>query len=201
MRAAIIAFAFGAVLALLLILTGCATIPASPPDSIPAVGSSIEKAQAHVGSAEAAVQRAKPEASVTGKALLDVASEEHGKANAELEAAKAETVKVQKERDILEKQKQELAGVIEDRDAALSKIKSGWGYRLQVVVTHFLILLAVLVGVHFLAGFAAVIPAFAGAAPVLLIIGRICNPIAWFQTIVDGIHFKRKCTEAVVIPD
>lgn len=187
-----IALAFMAYTAVVL-LCGCAAHSPPPPNSIPAVGSSIDKGKAHVDTAEALVQKAKPESSKTGKALLDVASDEHKKADTELDRAKGELAQVQKERDSLIQKGNALEDTVKARDKELASVKSGWGYKLQQFVTHLFVIFAVLIGVHFLAGVLSLVPAFAPAAGVLAIVGRVCNPVAWFQAVVDHVHFKRMC--------
>ncbi len=53
-------------------------------DHTPAVGDSVAQARGHVASADAATERAKPDADTTGKEFLDAAHDEHGKADAKL---------------------------------------------------------------------------------------------------------------------
>lgn len=176
----------------MLTLTGC---PHSPygNDSIPAVGSSIDKAHSHVDSAENAVQHAKPHSDKTGKEILDIASDEHSKADKELDMAKKQVADVQKE-------SQAKDGVIAKQAAEISKVEHGWGYRLQQLVAHLIRLLVILLALHvLLAGAGWIItlffPAALVAVPVISTIAKIINPAGWFTWLAAHAHHVAVCSE------
>lgn len=181
-------YILGAVVCLLA-LAGCAVHASPVHNTVPAVGSSIDKAHTHVTSAENAVQHAKPHADATGKAILDIATDEHGQANKELAQAQAELVSVQKERDTLVSQASNLS-------ARVAKDEHGWGFRLQQFVNRLIVILLVLAGLHFVLGAASVLlpiifPAAIVAVPILKLVGGVVNPAAWYQYGVDHVHLKR----------
>lgn len=157
-------------------LVGCA--PASHvPNSIPAVGSSIDQSRAHVESAENAVQAAKPHADPTGKAVLDLATKEHGAAQGTLLEARNELQQVQTERDQLSKQ-------AATAQARADKLEHSWGHRLQVFVTWAFWILAGVVVLHVVgAALALFVPGpvgfFAG------IVSRVVNPLGWGTWLVS----------------
>lgn len=182
----------------LILLAGCAA-PAHPPlpptNTIPDAATSVEKARGHVESADALVQRAKPEANATGKALLGAATDEHTKAEKDLVQAKADLVKVQAERDEYAAQVQDQVSKLERTQAQLAKVKSGWGYRLQVFVASIFWTLVILTILHFVLGAASIFV----AGPLGIWLGRIggiLNPGSWFQWFRDHMHFKRNCPDA-----
>lgn len=168
---------------------GCVENKPQGPNSIPSVGSSIDKAHGHVDSAESANQRIKPHADKTGQELVNVVSDEHGKADKELANAKRELVSVQKERDSLASQ---AAASLKraQRDEAT------YGYIAGIWAKRFLVLIATLLAIHFVIGAAAAIlpiffPVVAVAVPVLRTISAVCNPGAWAQFLYDHIHLKQ----------
>lgn len=162
------------ILMMVLACIGCAHKYASDvPDSTPAVGSAIDKSKSHVESADALVQKAKPESNTTGKALLDVATDEHGKAIGELDKANVELTSVKKERGQLV----EINGKLEDENAL---VKGGWGYRLQRFISWCWFWIKVYIAAYFLINLAApFIPGMWGG--VLAKIGSWINPFSIVQ--------------------
>lgn len=167
------------------VLTGCAT--PKVPDSVPVAGNSIERAQARVESAEALVTRAVPETNPTGKALLAAANDEQAKAISDLDETKAELVKVTAER-------QQIGAERDAVQTELTKVKSGWGYRLQQFVLRTFWLIVSLTALHFVLGIVALFVS-GPFGNVLAKIGAFVNPFAWFQTLRDNHFFKKKCPD------
>lgn len=181
--------AAGVGLFLLAVLTGgCAAVSHQQTSSspLPQTSSSVDKASSHVSSADALVTQAKPSADKTGKALLDAAKDEHAKAQADLKEAKATLVKAEAERAALVKE-------AEKAEAAKLVLEKSWGHRLQVWVTALFWALIALASLHFVAIAVAIFlpPPYSAIAS---FVGKLCNPVAWFQGIVDHLHLK-KCSE------
>lgn len=183
-----------AVILLGALMSGCAVTPANlpvaPSNNIPVAASSVDKAKAHVDSAESLVVRAKPEATPTGQALLGAVSDEHVKADAELTNAKSELGKVQVERDQFAAQVQAQTIKLNTANATITKIKSGWGYRLQVFVASVFWTIVSITFLHFALGIASIFV----TGPVGLWLGRIggfLNPLAWFQWARDHLSYTR----------
>jgi hypothetical protein len=181
-----------AILLATVVLGGCAAGPGTGvPDSIPLIGGTVYKAQAHVDSAERLVKAAEPESNITGKKLLEAASAEHGAAGVELKIAETQLATAEAERTRVEKK----YGIVADE---LTKVKAGWGYRLQVLVARLFWIIVILVGLHYIGGAAALfIPGPFGAG--LSVISRLVNPGAWASTIFDNLHFRGKTPSATPI--
>lgn len=161
---------------------GCSAIHSTVPNSTPAVGSSINKAEAHTESADRLVVAAKPESNDTGKKLLTAASDEHTATLLSLKQAEHDLDQVQSERDQLDRSNSDLT-------LQLTKIKSQWGYRLQVWVTRFVWILVGLIVAHFVLG-AAGLFVTGPAGAIMATLGAVVNPFSWFQTARDNIHFR-----------
>jgi hypothetical protein len=168
------------------VMAGCAPV-AKVPDSIPVVGNSVDRAQAHVESAESLVTRAVPESSPTGKSLLAAATDEQDKAISDLNDTKKELTQVTQERDKVDADREALA-------KELAQIKSGWGYRLQQFVLRMFWLIVSLTALHFVLGIVALFVS-GPVGNVLAKIGAFVNPFAWFQTLRDNHFFNKKCPD------
>lgn len=188
------------VLTVVLAFSGCARQDGSEVlNFLPTVYSPLASAQAHVNSADALVVKAMPESSKTGQALLSSASKEHGSANADIDTVKTDLAKVASERDQLDKDN---AGLVAEN----AKIKSGWGYRLQMFVLKLFWAIVGLVFLHFALGIAG----FFIAGPVgsiLAKVGAFLNPFTWFQTVRDNAWFNYKkpltcpeCPPLAIVP-
>jgi hypothetical protein len=178
-----------AAVAVIASLFGCVENKPQGPNSLPSVGSSIDKAHGHVDSAESANQRIKPHADKTGQELVNVVSDEHGKADKELANAKQELNQARNERDILQR-------AVDTWSTRAKADESTYGFIAEVWVKRFLVLVATLLAIHFIVGAAAAVlplffPAVAVAVPVLRTISAICNPAAWAQFVYDHIHLKQ----------
>lgn len=183
-------------LMLAVLLAGCADPSISNiPNTVYAVGSSVDKAESHVKSAENLTTKAVPEASATGKALLSAASDEHAGAVKELESAKTEVASVQAERKQLEDQ-------FNTEQANLTKITNGLWYKIGVWAWRFTMLLIALVAFHIIGGAVALfIPGPIGAG--IGIAAAFVNPLGWFQSLRDNYFFryvKPKQDAAAAIP-
>lgn len=182
---------------LAVLLAGCATDgnTAKIDQSVYAVGSSVDKAESHVKSADSLVVRAVPESSATGKALLSAASDEHAGAVKEIENGKAELVSVQAE-----------AKALADHDAAtqaaLDKITNSLWHKIGVWAWRFTVLLITLTAFHIIGGAAALfIPGPIGAG--IGIAAAFVNPFGWYQSLRDNYFFryvKPKQDAAAAIP-
>lgn len=169
---------------LAILMGGCATSHVEGVTSpLPLTASSVDKAASHVSSADALVTQAKPSSDKTGQALLDAAKSEHAKAQSELKDAKTTLAKAEAERAALVKE-------AEAAEAAELKLEKSWGHRLQVWVTALFWSLIALASVHFIAIAVSLFlpPPYSVVAS---FIGKLCNPVAWFQGIVDHLHLKR----------
>lgn len=175
----------GVALTLLFLLVGCpAWRAATPPDSLPAVGSGVERVGAHIESAERLNKAAKPVAGDRARPLLDAQSEEHSAAAVALGDTRKALAQSTKEREQLAEANVELA-------RENQTIKAGWGYRLQLLVKRLLVTLAVVAGLHFVAGIAALfVPGVGGA--MLAKVALLLNPFAWFQSARDNYYFRVK---------
>lgn len=177
---------------LAIVMGGCAAVSHIETGSspLPLTASSVDKASSHVSSADSLVTQAKPSSDKTGKALLDAAKQEHAKAQSDLADAKATLAKAENERAALVKE-------AEQAEAAKLKLEKSWGHRLQVWVTALFWSLVALVSLHFIAIVASLFlpPPYNVVAS---FIGKLCNPVAWVQGIVDHIHLK-KCKETKTI--
>lgn len=163
------------VFSFLLAAFGCAPVHGTGvADTIPAVGDSVAKATAHTQTAENLVKAAKPESNATGQKLLTVASTEHQATLTALTDAKTQIATSESERASVEKK----YGTVVDEN---TKIKNGWGYRLQVWVARVFWIIVSLAILHYvLLGASFIFPA---AAPILTTIAAIINPAAWVQHI------------------
>jgi hypothetical protein len=169
---------------LAIIMGGCAVPHVEGVNSpLPLTASSVDKASAHVSSADSLVTQAKPSSDKTGKALLDAAKGEHAKAQSDLAEAKATLAKAEAERAALVRE-------AEKAEAAELKLEKSWGHRLQVWVTALFWSLVVLASLHFIAIVASLFlpPPYNFVAS---FVGKLCNPVAWVQGLVDHIHLKK----------
>lgn len=185
---------------ILLAVTGCATIPPQDrvPNLIPAVGTNLNKTDAFITSAENATQAAVKHADVVGQEDLKQVSTSHKAAQASNAAAVKDLAAVSKERDTL---KQTAA----DAQADAAKYKDSWGYKAEVWITRFAVMLAILIGIHYLAGAAVIVitmffPAAIVAVPIIKIVGTVVNPLAWFQFLVDHVHCSNTVATAAATP-
>ena len=170
-----------------MLLGGCAgSVGSGIPNSLPAVGSGIERTGVHVESAERLNRAAKPLAGPTARPLMDQVSEEHGAAKAAIAETKVELRAANEQRTILEDTNRQQANRI-------IRVESGWGYRLQLWVNRFAWGLLGASVLHVALGGAALfVPGRAGA--VLAKLGVATNPFAWFQSIRDNYWFRVKAT-------
>lgn len=152
-------------------------------NSIPAVGSSIDKAGAHVESADRLVKAAKPQANDTGKALLGSAQEEHKAALSALTDSRSALSAVTRQRDQMEADNVRLS-------KELATVVNGWGYRLQLFVKRVEIFLIVLFGLHYLLNVVALFAPL-GAAGLFVKLAAILNPLAWLQAIASHVVTSR----------
>jgi hypothetical protein len=173
------------ILLILYAVYGCAPKAhrANVPDSLPALGSSVERTTAHVESAERLNNAAKPLAGVVARPLMDQVSQEHGAAQAALTDTRRELKSANAQRDLLERDNQRLAGQV-------TQITSGWGYRLQLWVARAFWTIVALTAAHFIFGAAGL--AVAGPSGALFArLGVILNPFAWFQSARDNLYFRK----------
>jgi hypothetical protein len=177
-------------IALGLTMFGCESggkVP-SVPDSLPAVGTSVEKTGAHVESAERLTVAAKPQSNPVGKALLDQVSKEHELALESVDDSKGQLLSANAERTKLE-------GIVVEQGRTITRIESGWGYKLQVWVTATLRTIEIILGsalfIHFACGTAAMFTPL-GAATKLGKVAALVNPLGWFQAIVSHKVATRK---------
>lgn len=164
-------------------LFGCSNQASHVPNSIPAVGSSIQKADAHVQSANIDVIAAYPYTDKTGLVVLRLASGEHVATRTELANAARELNQVQFQRDTLVKDN---AGLTAEN----ARLLHSWGHRLQVAVNKVFWTLVTLAILHAALASAAfllplVFPAAAVAVPFLSLGAKIINPLGWF-TVLAG---------------
>lgn len=173
-------------LLLLPLLPGCTkdgNLPSGISDNIPTVYSDVQRGSAYVENAQAVVEKAKPESSATGKALLNVASDQQQKAIDTLKIAQDGAVKAEKERQDVEKK---FASVAADND----KLTKSWGHRLQVWVTWGFWIIVALFAFHALGGIVgAMVPGPIGA--ILSVSAAVVNPMAWIQTLRDNYYFRK----------
>lgn len=182
-------------LAFVVFMCGCQPVnPDKVPNSIPAAGSAMDQTTAYISTAEMAVQAAKGHADAVGKEDLALASTSHKSAQGSVVEAKKSLAATATERDSLKT-------IATTAQAGQVKLLHSWGYRFQVIVTRFAILLAVLFGLHLLmGGLSLVLPMFfpmtAVAVPIIKTVGAVVNPLAWFQFVVDHLHLTN-CTARV----
>lgn len=182
-----------------LAMTGCATIPPQDkvPNMIPAVGTNLNKTDAFITSAEQATQAAVKHTDAAGQEDLKQVTTSHKAAQASNAAATKELAAVSTERDSLKK-------IAADAQAAEAKYKNSWGYRGQVWLTRFAILLITLFALHYLLGGAAIVitlfvPALVFLSPILKLIATVVNPAAWFQFLIDHVHCNSTATTSTVV--
>jgi len=169
----------------------CAVKPhlSTVPDSLPAVGSGVERTSAHVESAERLNNAAKPIAGSAAAPLLNQVTEEHGAALSSLSETRRDLKSANDQRARLTGDNVKLAG-------QLTQVTSGWGYRLQLWVARvFWILVASQVASYLLGAIALATPA-GGAGAILARIGVYLNPFAWFQSARDNYYFRVKSKSA-----
>jgi hypothetical protein len=179
----------GLLIALTLMLTmiGCAATPhlSKVPDSVPAVGNSMAKAQAHTETTGRMIEAAKPEATPAGKTILNLGSQE-------VDATKQELAQGQKDLKAVSAQRDSLEGDNVKQAITIAEITSGWGYQLQLFVERAFWIIVGWVASHFILGILGLL--IAGPAGQLLArAGAAVNPFTWFQTIRDNIHFNKVC--------
>lgn len=168
-----------------LICCGCSVKgrASNVPDSLPAIGSGIEKTGAHIESAERLNASAKPSAG-SAKPLLDQVTAEHQASLVALSDVRHDLASATSERDRLTTDNTTLA-------EKLTRVTNGWGYRLQLWVTRLLTLLIALSIFHFVGGAAALfIPGPIGAG--IATAAAVVNPCSWFQTARDNYFFRVK---------
>jgi hypothetical protein len=157
--------------------------PTLPVPNLSAAQTPITRADAHVAAGAEATVRAKPDAGVVGRALLDFAGGQFQSAHANLAEASSKLVQLQMEVD----------GLGAERDAAIArhdKLHAKWYAVAGRWIEWALIVLVILLGVHVFGGIAALfIPGAAGAW--LAWLAAACNPLAWFQSARDNAWFQR----------
>jgi hypothetical protein len=156
-------------------------------NTIPAVGTSIELADAHIKSADRHVQAA-IKTPKNSPVLLPAAHAELDDASAATAVARKDIVKITAERNTLEV----INGKLSD---TITVIKAGWGYRLQVAIERFWFWLKVtgvsLIVLHFGLGLAGLVVSGPIGA-VCAKLGVAINPFAWFQSVRDNIFFRKE---------
>lgn len=184
-----------------LFLTGCPTAPvgSNVPNSIPAVGTSVDKASSHVTSAEVDVQAALPLAP-GAKIPLSLASQEHKLAQDELKSAKDQLANNEKEREQIIAQAAEEDRVsdakIADRDKQLYALNHSWGHKVQVYSTLLFWIILALAAVH-VAGVIGGLYLPQPYGTIAAIIGRVVNPFGWLLSILS--HFQKKAAVATAL--
>lgn len=172
---------------LVLSMTSCAARPhlSNIDNSIPATATSIAKADAHAETTGQLIDAAKPEATKTGKVLLDQGSTEVVALRAALADAKKENDKAAKERIAQEADNVKQA-------LELVEVTSGWGYQFQLFVDRAAWIIAGWITAHVALGFLGLMVA-GPTGQLLARAGVALNPFTWFQTIRDNVHFNKVC--------
>lgn len=169
----------------LLALTACQTAPAPKPN-LNAVTGDITQASSAITPAEKDVQTVKPLVPASGQPAIADASQQHAAAQASLAAGAKDLAAAQAQVTALEVSQAKAV-------AALKTIKNSWGYKLQQIVTRFVILLLVLVGIHLVGivlGLFLPIPYGAIAS----VVAKVVNPLGWGIWLLT--HFEGTTTAA-----
>lgn len=176
------------VITLAALAAGCASQPGLPPANA-ATGTSIEKIEAHVSSAEQVNQRITPHADATGQELVKVASTEH-------KAAEGEIVNAQKENAqqaaayeaLVNKYNADLKAANDRAQKNLQRAlddEATIGFRAELWIKRFLWILAGAAVLHILLAVASfvlpmIFPAALPAVPALSLAAKIINPFGVF---------------------
>lgn len=166
-------------------------------NSLPAIGTSLEKTLAHVASADRLTKATEKHADATGKELIDLTVKEHADATSAGNEAKTELSFANTERA-------KLVTVVTNQSKEIMRLMGMVGYKIEIIVIslyHKLLwILGIAAFLHVAFGVAGLYVVGPWGA-VLARIGVYCNPFTWFQVIRDNIHFNRViAASAPVIP-
>lgn len=169
-----------------LLILGCAprVHVTRVPNSLPAVGGGLDKAQAHVESAERATVAAKPIAGKNARPLLEQVSAEHAATLTTLKQTGKDVSDAERQRDQVIRQNEKLAG-------QLNQIVTSTGYRALLWIKRIFYTGLALAAFHVIGRIAAVfIPPPFGAA--LALASTVVNPFGWVQSAADNYFFRVK---------
>jgi hypothetical protein len=177
-----------AILLTLFMSPGCKNLDGSGiPNSLPAVGTNVEKSLAHVESADRLTKATAKHADPTGKELIGLTVKEHKAATDAGNDAKSELSNANTERA-------KLAQVVVDQGKEIIRLMGMVGYKVQMFLTglwHKLLwILGTAIFLHVAFGLTGLFVAGPTGA-IFARLGVLVNPFAWFQTIRDNIHFNR----------
>lgn len=180
--------------AMCLTLTVCHGVPvgSNVRNAIPATATAVEKASAHVTSAQFASDAVKPHADVTGKALLGIVTNEHIEAQKSLTVAGVDLATAQKQRDLIVKQAADQAVRFKVENAALAAkynaVYHSFGYQCELWTIRLFWLAIGLLAAHAVGALLALaLPPPYG--PIASIVAKVVNPAGW---ITAGLAFVEK---------
>lgn len=173
-----------AVVCLVLALVKCSAPihQANVPDSLPALGGDLDRADAHTQSAEQINKLVKPLAGPIVQPLLTQESKEHQATGDALHSAQKSLTHANAERSTLADENEKQAQTI-------IKITNSWGYQFELLVERLFWLIVGLTGLHFLLGFGGLMVSGPEGA-IMARIGVYLNPAAWFQSARDNYYFR-----------